>query len=244
LLDSDSNNVLGRGLSDQGIEQSTLARSLFESVLKNAGITKPDVRRVVATGYGRNAVDFADTTITEITCHAQGVRHVIPDAATIVDIGGEDSKLIRLDGNGKVRDFAMNDRCAAGTGRFLEVVASRLGASLDELGDMAARSGTPAAISSMCVVFAETEIIGLLAAHTPREDIVAGVQAAIAARVAGMAGRKVSAPVVFTGGVALVSGMKRAMEVVLEQPVEVAPNPQMTGALGAALLAADGLGGA
>jgi predicted CoA-substrate-specific enzyme activase len=240
LLDSDSGDVLGRGLSDQGIEQSKLASSLFERVLRECAVTRRAVERVVATGYGRNAVDFADTTITEITCHAQGVRHLIPDTTTIVDIGGEDSKLIRLDGNGRVRDFAMNDRCAAGTGRFLEVVAERLAASLDELGDMAAQSQTPAAISSMCVVFAETEIIGLLAAHTPREDIVAGVQAAIAARVAGMAGRKINAPIVFTGGVALVSGMKRALESALQQPVTLAPDPQMTGALGAALLAANG----
>ncbi len=240
LLDNNSRKVLGRGLSDQGIEQSKLASCLFERVLMENAVTRRDVRRIVATGYGRNAVDFADTTITEITCHAQGVRHLVPDTATIVDIGGEDSKLIRLDGSGKVRDFAMNDRCAAGTGRFLEVVAERLGASLDELGDMAARSRRPAAISSMCVVFAETEIIGLLAAHTPREDIVAGVQAAIAARMVGMAGRKVDVPVVFTGGVALVSGMKKALESALEQPVTLAPDPQMSGALGAALLAANG----
>ncbi len=241
LLDSGSREILGRGLSDQGVEQAALAESLFERVLKETGVARGDVRRVVATGYGRNAVEFADTTITEITCHARGVRHLVPAAATIVDIGGEDSKLIRLDGSGKVRDFAMNDRCAAGTGRFLEVVADRLSTSLDDLGATAARSRTPAAISSMCVVFAETEIIGLLAAHTPREDIAAGVQAAIAARVAGMAGRKVTAPVVFTGGVALVSGMKRALQSVLEQPVETAPDPQMTGALGAALLAANSL---
>jgi predicted CoA-substrate-specific enzyme activase len=240
LLDSNSRKVLGQGLSDQGIEQSKLASLLFERVLTESAVTRRDVKRVVATGYGRNAVDFADTTVTEITCHAHGVRRLVPDTATIVDIGGEDSKLIRLDSSGKVRDFAMNDRCAAGTGRFLEVVAERLAASLDELGDMAARSRRPAAISSMCVVFAETEIIGLLAAHTPREDIVAGVQAAIAARVAGMGGRKVNAPIVFTGGVALVSGMKKALESVLGQPVAVAPDPQMSGALGAALLAANG----
>lgn len=240
LLDGADGRVLGRGLSDQGIEQSALAELLFESTLEDAGRARRDVRRVVATGYGRNAVDFADTTVTEITCHARGVRHLVAAAATIVDIGGEDSKLIRLDGQGKVRDFAMNDRCAAGTGRFLEVVAERLDASLDDIGAMAARSRTPAAISSMCVVFAETEIIGLLAAHTPREDIAAGVQAAIAARVAGMAGRRAAAPVVFTGGVALVSGMKGALESVLQQPVAIAPDPQMTGALGAALLAANG----
>jgi predicted CoA-substrate-specific enzyme activase len=239
LWDAHDRRILGRAVSDQGIEQSKLAESLFTAVLKEQGLSRKDIRRVVATGYGRNAVEFAHTTITEITCHAKAVRALVPDAATVIDIGGEDSKLIRLDGQGKVRDFAMNDRCAAGTGRFLEVVAHRLGAGLDVLGDMAAQSLAPASISRMCVVFAETEIIGLLAGHTPREDIVAGVQAAIAARVAGLAGRRVDAPVVFTGGVARVSGMRAALESALRQPVAVAPDPQMTGALGAAILAAE-----
>ena len=239
LLDSDTGQVVAQTLSDQRVEQAKLASSLFDGLLREHGLARANVGRIVATGYGRNAIDIADTTITEITCHARGVRRGMPDAATVIDIGGEDSKLIRLDKNGRVRDFAMNDRCAAGTGRFLEVVADRLDANLEALGEMAARSRSAAAISSMCVVFAETEIIGLLAAHTPREDIVAGVQAAIAARVAGMAGRNVDAPVVFTGGVALVSGMKKALESALGKPVALAPDPQMTGALGAALLAAE-----
>ncbi|HRR83015.1 MAG TPA: acyl-CoA dehydratase activase, partial [Planctomycetota bacterium] len=139
---------------------------------------------------------------------------------------------------GRVLRFQMNDRCAAGTGRFLEMVAARLGVGLDTLGDMALRSSRPAPISSMCVVFAETEIIGLLAAHARPEDIVAGVQTAIVKRVVAMAGRKLAPPVVFTGGVALIPGMDRALEAALGQPVSVAPSPQMTGALGAALLAA------
>jgi (R)-2-hydroxyacyl-CoA dehydratese activating ATPase len=239
LFDSDTRKVIAQALSDQGIEQTKLASSLFDGLLREHALTRADVRRIVATGYGRSAIDLADTTITEITCHAWGVRQVAPSAATIIDIGGEDSKLIRLDKNGKVRDFAMNDRCAAGTGRFLEVVAGRLDTNLQTLGEMAARSRSAAAISSMCVVFAETEIIGLLAAKANREDIVAGVQAAIAARIAGMAGRNVDAPVVFTGGVALVSGMKKALESALGKPVELASDPQMTGALGAALLAAE-----
>ena len=243
LLDRDTGRVVGQGLSNQGVEQSALVTSLFEAVLSEQGLTRRDVERIVATGYGRNAVEFADTTVTEITCHAKGVRHLVPEAATVIDIGGEDSKLIRLDARGRVRDFAMNDRCAAGTGRFLEVVAARLGTPIEAFGATASQSRTPAAISRMCVVFAETEIIGLLAAHTPLPDIVAGVQAAIAARVAGMAGRKVDAPVVFTGGVARVSGMKESLESALGQPVAVAPNPQMTGALGAALAAAEMDGG-
>jgi predicted CoA-substrate-specific enzyme activase len=239
LLDSHGPKVLSQTISDQGVEQSTLAEALFAVMLKNCDADRKDISRVVATGYGRNAVEFADTTITEITCHAKAVRSLVPDAATVIDIGGEDSKVIRLDSRGKVRDFAMNDRCAAGTGRFLEVVAQRLGGGLDVLGDMASRSSSPASISRMCVVFAETEIIGLLAGHTPREDIIAGVQAAIASRVAGLAGRRVDPPVVFTGGVARVSGMRAALESALGQPVRVAPHPQFTGALGAALLAAE-----
>jgi predicted CoA-substrate-specific enzyme activase len=141
-----------------------------------------------------------------------------------------------------VHDFIMNDRCAAGTGRFLEVVATRLGVRLAGLGEMAGRSRNPAVISSMCVVFAETEIIGLLAGGGAPADIARGVQKAIAARIVGLAGRQISSPIVFTGGVAMVPGMAAALEEALEQPVTVAPSPQMTGALGAALLAGDGRG--
>ena len=190
LIDARSLAVIAKGLTDQGVAQDKLTSELFDRLLKDSDIRKKDVRRIVATGYGRNVVSVADTTITEITCHAAGVRRVMPNAMTIIDIGGEDSKLIRLDRSGKVRDFAMNDRCAAGTGRFLEVVARRLGVELPRLGEMAAHSCSPAATSSMCVVFAETEIIGLLAAGTPAEDIVAGVQAAVASRVMSMIGRK------------------------------------------------------
>ncbi len=237
LIDGAGADIIARGQTDQGVEQDKLAGALFKSVLAEAGVSRSDVRRVVATGYGRNAVHDADTTITEITCHAVGVRHLLPAAQTIIDIGGQDSKLIRLDGRGKVRDFAMNDRCAAGTGRFLEVVADRLGIALNDLGPMAAKSRSPAAISSMCVVFAETEIIGLLACGRQREDIIAGVQTAIAARIVAMAGRNVEPPVIFTGGVARVSGMDNALQAALGKPVAISPVPQMTGALGAALLA-------
>ncbi len=241
LFDSAKKEIIAKDVTDQGVEQARLARSLLDKLLEENSIDRADVGKAIATGYGRNAVDFTDTAVTEITCHARGVRYVAPEARTVIDIGGEDSKLILLDTSGKVRDFAMNDRCAAGTGRFLEVVAERLGASLETLGDMAAASQRPAAISSMCVVFAETEIIGLLAAGTPRENIVAGVQTAIAGRVVGMTGRRVDEPIVFTGGGALVSGMKEALERALKRTVVTAPNPQMTGALGAALLAADGM---
>jgi predicted CoA-substrate-specific enzyme activase len=237
LIDEGGPEVVAKGQVDQGVEQGKLACRLFENVLAQVGVSRSQVRRIIATGYGRNTVSIANTTITEITCHAVGVRQLVPSAMTVIDIGGQDSKLVRLDRDGKVRDFAMNDRCAAGTGRFLEVVADRLGLSLSDLGPMAARSGSPAVISSMCVVFAETEITGLLAAGRACEDIVAGVQTAIAARIVAMAGRNVETPVIFTGGVARISGMEVALQTALGQPVAIAPEPQMTGALGAALLA-------
>lgn len=237
LWDRERGRVAASGISDQGVAQEALARELYESLLKDAGLREGDVSLVVATGYGRNLVSFADRTITEITCHAAGVRHFAPDARTLIEIGGQDSKVVRLKENGTVQDFSMNDRCAAGTGRFLEVVSERLGVALRGLGEMADRSPTAASISSMCVVFAETEIIGLLATGVAPEDIAAGVQAAIAGRVASMAGRSLQGPVYFTGGVALVPGMAHALEQALGQPVSIPMQPQLTGALGAALLA-------
>jgi len=237
LIDTENMQVVAKGLTGQGVEQDRLASELFKKVLKQNGINKKDVTAIVATGYGRSAVSIADTTITEITCHAVGVHHLVPEAMTVIDIGGQDSKLLRLDNHGRIRDFAMNDRCAAGTGRFLEVVAERLGVELGALGRLAANSRDPAAISSMCVVFAETEITGLLASGTASEDIVAGVQASIASRIISMAGRNVEPPIIFTGGVAMVSGMAEAMQTALGQNVSICPDPQMTGALGAAILA-------
>jgi len=239
VIDANTLSVIATGTADQGVHQVESAAELLARVCAEARIATRDVVCTVATGYARHIVESAATTITEITCHARGVRHLAPEVRTIVEIGGQDSKLLRLDDHGAVRDFAMNDRCAAGTGRFLEVVAQRLDVPLDALGDLAGRSNEPAAISSMCVVFAETEITGLLAAGRTPEDIVAGVQASIAARIAAMTGRGVEAPVVFTGGVAMISGMRPALETVLGQTVQIAPDPQMTGALGAAILAAE-----
>ena len=237
LFDSEQSRVIGSGLADQGVEQQRLATDLLERTCQDAEVSRAAVGPIVATGYGRNAVRFADTTITEITCHAQGVHHLAPEVRTIIEIGGQDSKFITLEDGGRVRDFAMNDRCAAGSGRFLEVVAARLGVDLATLGDLSRDSRQAALISSMCVVFAETEIIGLLAEGVAPADIAAGVQNAIALRVTALAGRTVSPPVCFTGGVALQSGMVRALETALSCAVLVSPLPQYTGALGAAILA-------
>src|SRR3972149_10462728 len=189
LFDTERSQILSSGIADQGVEQQRLASELFERVLQQAQLQRSQVSVVVATGYGRNAVSFADTTITEITCHARGVHHLAPDARTIIEIGGQDSKVISLDNDGRVRDFATNDRCAAGTGRGLETLASRLGVSWEVLAGLARQSRQPALISNRCVVCAETEIIGLLAEATPMPDIIAGVQNAIATRVSALMGR-------------------------------------------------------
>jgi (R)-2-hydroxyacyl-CoA dehydratese activating ATPase len=237
LLESGSLDVVAAGVVDQGIDQDALAGNLLEQLLKENSIDRREVGTVVGTGYGRKLISFADKTITEITCQAHGVRHRMPGVQTIIDIGGQDSKLMRLNDDGTVGDFVMNDRCAAGTGRFLELLATRLGVKLDCLGEMASRSRSPAIISSMCVVFAETEIIGLLASGTLPEDIVAGVLASIATRVAAMSGRNLNSNIVLTGGVAMVPGMDAALSTILGQPISVAPQPQLTCALGAAILA-------
>ena len=243
LLDSKSFDVLSAGVVDQGIDQDQLAGNLLQRLLLDKGIEREQIDSVVGTGYGRKLISFADKTITEITCQAWGVRHRMPDVRTVIDIGGQDSKLLRLNADGTVGDFVMNDRCAAGTGRFLELLATRLGVKLDRLGELAGNSSNPAIISSMCVVFAETEIIGLLASGTMPEDIVSGVLASIATRVAAMSGRNLTPPIALTGGVAMVPGMDAALSAVLGQPITVVPHPQLTCALGAAILAQRRLNG-
>ncbi len=233
----DSGRTVAAGHVAQGTRQEPLAMELLDRLLGGAGIGRDRIGSIVATGYGRNLIGAADRTVTEITCHARGVREVVPGARTIVEIGGQDSKLIRLDAGGGVQDFEMNDRCAAGTGRFLEMIAARIGDDgLAGLGELAARARQAASISSMCAVFAESEIVGLLAAGTPPESIAAGVQATVAARVCAMAGRRIDEPVVFTGGVALIPGMREALAAKLGRAVATAPEPLMTGALGAALV--------
>jgi (R)-2-hydroxyacyl-CoA dehydratese activating ATPase len=241
LLSADGggdNGILATGVDDSGTDQATQARALFDRVLNEAGRTIDDVGVVVATGYARHLLPFANKAVTEITCHARGVRKHMPDARTIIEIGGQDSKVIHLDEQGRVEDFTMNDRCAAGTGCFLELVARRLGVDLQEFSDLSARSDEPAPISSMCAVFAETEIIGLLASGQAPSNIAAGVQVSVARRIAGMAGQRLVGPVIFTGGVARANGMDRILGQAIDSPVRISPDPQLTGALGAALLAA------
>jgi predicted CoA-substrate-specific enzyme activase len=199
------------------------------------------VDRIVATGYGRKLVDFAHRSVTEITCHAAGVYFQNPAIRSVVDIGGQDSKAIALDGQGGVHDFAMNDKCAAGTGRFLEVMATALELELDAFGRLSLESDRPAVISSLCTVFAESEVISLIAKGERRENIIAGIHNAIAARVAAMANRiGLAAPVMMTGGVAQNKGVVRALAQRLGHELEISALAQVNGALGAALMAAHG----
>ena len=224
-----------------GYNARRAAEEVFEAVVSGAGRRASDVARIVATGYGRNSVGFADRAVTEITCHAAGAHFADPAVRGVIDIGGQDSKAIALDETGRVRDFVMNDKCAAGTGRFLEVMARALEVDLDAFGAMALAADRPAPISSLCTVFAESEVISLIARGEPRANIIAGIHDAIASRVAAMARRVgVAPPVMMTGGVALNPGVVRALARQLGHPVAVTDQAQVNGAVGAALLAAAG----
>jgi len=221
-----------------GYDAKKSAGMVFEQVLESLNLSRDDIQGIVSTGYGRNSVSFANKAITEITCHAAGAFFINPEIRSVIDIGGQDSKVILLNDNGRVSDFAMNDKCAAGTGRFLEVMARALEIELEHFGEMSLKSQTPSQISSLCTVFAESEVISLIAKGEKRENIVAGIHDAIGARVASMAKRvKIVAPVMMTGGVAKNMGLVRALEKRLMQKILVGESAQVVGAIGAALLA-------
>ncbi len=210
---------------------------LLNNLLQKSGLRRSQVASIVATGYGRVSYDEADRKVTEISCHARGVAHLLPEAGTIIDIGGQDSKVIRINEHGKVLNFAMNDKCAAGTGRFLQVMANTLGMEVSELAEQEV-PGEKVTVNSMCTVFAESEIIGLLARGMSKGGIIAGLHQSVGKRVAAMARRLgVKEQVAFTGGVALNKGVERALVEELGCPVVVLEDCQFTGALGAALLA-------
>ncbi|MRR15372.1 MAG: 2-hydroxyglutaryl-CoA dehydratase [Deltaproteobacteria bacterium] len=211
---------------------------VYEELLAEAGLDRSAVSKIVATGYGRNSVKFADKTFTEIMAHASGAHFLNPAIRTIIDIGGQDSKAISLDEKGKVKNFVMNDKCAAGTGRFLEVMARALEVNLDEFGALSLTSAQPAKISSLCTVFAESEVISLIARGEKRQDIIAGIHESIAARVSSMVARiGVAEPVMITGGVARNSGVVEALANKLGVGIAVSPYAQVNGAVGAAVLA-------
>jgi predicted CoA-substrate-specific enzyme activase len=230
---------------DHRVNRSTydfkrIGSNLFNDLLEKNNLKRSDVY-VMSTGYGRNSIDIADDRITEITAHARGVQYFYPNAHSVIDIGGQDSKAIVMSQKtGSVIDFQMNDKCAAGTGRFLEVMARALEVPIEEIGHMALKSNNPAAISSTCTVFAESEVISLFAKGTPKQDIASGIHKSIARRVAGMAKRIGVEPLlVFCGGVAKNVAVKQYLENELKFEIVTPTYPQLTGAIGAAIIAQD-----
>jgi predicted CoA-substrate-specific enzyme activase len=229
--------VIAAKVSFTGYNATHAGKRIFDDILNEAGIKPGSLSKVVATGYGRNSVDFADKAVTEIICHATGAHFLNPEVRSVVDIGGQDSKAIVLDASGKVKDFAMNDKCAAGTGRFLEVMARALEVDLDKFGETSLRAQSPSHISSLCTVFAESEVISLIAKGETRENIIAGIHESVASRVAALANRVgVKKPIMMTGGVAKNIGIVKALEAKLG-PMEVFTEAQVNGAIGAAIIA-------
>lgn len=231
--------IAGSSVMPTGVRPEESGLDVFRIALKAANLSEEDVAYSVATGYGRVSADYADKTVTEITCHARGAYYLHPATRTIIDMGGQDCKVIRINGEGNVTDFAMNDKCAAGTGRFLEVMSGVFKVDISELGPMALRATDVMPISSTCIVFAESEVISLIARGEPSENIISGIHLAIANRIAGMAARVgVESDVFFSGGVAKNAGMKAALERSLRSGVTIpAFDPQLVGALGAAVIA-------
>jgi len=233
--------IVGFSIVPTGASGRRAAEVALEKALEKAGLGRDLVGQVVATGYGRASVDYAGRRVTEITCHARGAHHLYPQVRTVIDVGGQDSKVIVVGPKGRVLDFLMNDKCAAGTGRFLEVMAGALELDVEELGEVGLRARRPVSISSTCTVFAESEVVGLVSEGAAREDIVAGLHKAIARRIGAMAARVGFAPpVVMTGGVAKNRGAVKALEERLGTSLIIPEEPQIVGALGAALLAREG----
>jgi predicted CoA-substrate-specific enzyme activase len=231
--------ILGTRVIFTGYNSEAAGGKVYEELLEEIRLERSAVGRVVSTGYGRRSVKFMDKSLTEIICHGTGAHYLNPHVRSVIDIGGQDSKAILLDEKGKVKNFAMNDKCAAGTGRFLEVMARALEVDLDGFGALSLKAVNPSGISSLCTVFAESEVISLISRGESRENIIAGIHESIAARIAAMANRVgLIPPVVMTGGVAKNIGVVAALEKKIGMTIEVSEYAQVNGAIGAAVLAA------
>jgi len=236
LMDK-SVNLLSAIKGPTGPEHRQLANEVMRQALEQASLQIDDISYIIATGYGRLNVPFADRQITELSCHARGVSILFPNVRTAIDIGGQDTKCMKID-SGKLTSFVMNDKCAAGTGRFLELTAAALGIKLEDMGEISLKATKKIQISNMCTIFAQQEVVALLSRGEKLENIVAGLHDALASRVAALARRLGIEPdVVLTGGVAKNTGMVRAMKESLGCEIFVPEEPLLTGALGAAILA-------
>ncbi len=230
--------IVARTILDTGANVIKAAEHGFHVCCKEASVNPRDVGFVVGTGYGRYKITFGNAQMTEISCHARGAHFVFPSTRTVIDMGGQDSKAISVGANGEVLDFSMNDKCAAGTGRFLANAADVMGISLDEIGPMSLRGQNPVKITTVCTVFVESDILSYLAMGKKGEDILAGVHLAIAKRTVSLARRTPLDPeITLTGGVARNVGMVSALEEVLERKLQVSPDAHFMGAIGAALFA-------
>jgi len=224
-----------------GARARAAAERALNSALTKAGLQREQLGALVATGYGRERVPDRSRSVTEITCHARGAFHLFPHTQLVLDVGGQDCKAIGLDGGGRVVEFAMNDKCAAGTGRFFEMMAGALEVDLDDFGALALEAEARAPISSVCTVFAESEVISLVAEGERVENILAGLCRAAAERVYRLAQQVgLAKRITLSGGVAKNAGFRAALEELLGVKVEVPEEPQLVGALGAALLGAAG----
>jgi len=239
LIDT-ARGIVARALIDTGANVIRAGQRALDELVANARIDRNDVKFVVGTGYGRYKIEAGDTQVTEISCHARGAQMLFPNTRTVIDMGGQDTKAIKVGPEGDVLDFCMNDKCAAGTGRFLAGAADVLGLTLDEIGEISLRGTKPIRLTSVCTVFVESDILSHLAQKKKVEDILAGVHEAIATRTIGLVRRVGMDPeMTFTGGVARNTGMVRALEAKLGAELNISEDAHFCGAFGAALFAMD-----
>ena len=239
----DGKQILARALTDTGANVLKAAEAAFDKCCQAAGIESGQVGFVVGTGYGRYKISFGNAQMTEISCHARGAQFLCPGTRTVIDMGGQDSKAISVGPCGEVLDFVMNDKCAAGTGRFLANAAEVMGIGLDEIGPLSLRATRPVKIATVCTVFVESDILSYLSQGKRPEDIMGGVHLAIAKRTLSLARRlSIEPEITMTGGVARNIGMVRALETVIGRKLQVSPDAHFMGAVGAALFALEKLG--
>lgn len=240
ILIDDARSIIARKLIDTGANVKRAGQIVLDALLNESGVARENIGFVVGTGYGRYKIEAGDAQVTEISCHARGAQMLFPGTRTVIDMGGQDTKAIKIGPDGGVIDFCMNDKCAAGTGRFLAAAADVLGLTLDEIGPLSLKGTNPIRLTSVCTVFVESDILGYLVQKKKVEDILAGVHQAIAARTIGLVRRVgIEEEITFTGGVARNVGMVPALEAKLGASLNVTADSQFTGALGAALYALD-----
>ena len=237
IIDEES-RILGFSIVKSGFNHSEAIREAIGKACNESKVSSEIIRKIVGTGYGRRNVTGACKTVTEISCHAKGINLIEPSIRTVIDIGGQDSKVIKITPDGFVDSFTMNDKCAAGTGRFLEVMAHVMGVDVQELGQLSLCGKDRVRISSTCTVFAESEVISKIAEGHSKEDIINGIHRSIGERLIGMAEAVgLTSPVALTGGVAKNSGVAKVLSDYLKEALFVPPEPQIVGALGAAIYA-------